>query len=77
MILGLPDPYQDPLVTSTDTGPDPAPDTQAKIVRKTLISMFCDLTFVFYQCSGSASVCFVPPGSASGSVIQRYGSEDA
>jgi hypothetical protein len=38
MILDLPDPQPDPLVTSTDTGPDSAPDPPAKIVRKTLIS---------------------------------------
>jgi hypothetical protein len=29
-----------------------------------------------YQCPESGSVCFKPPGSASGSVTQRYGSED-
>ncbi len=26
MLLGLPDPYPDPLITSTDPAPDPAPD---------------------------------------------------
>jgi hypothetical protein len=33
MILGLPDPHPDRLVTSTDTGPDLAPDPQAKILE--------------------------------------------
>jgi hypothetical protein len=33
MVLDLPDPHLDPLVISTDTGTDPAPDTQAKIVK--------------------------------------------
>jgi hypothetical protein len=36
MILDLPDPHLDLLVISTDTGTDPAPDTQAKIVKKNL-----------------------------------------
>ncbi len=36
----------------------------AKLIRKTLILLFCDFFLTFYQCSGSAS----------GSVRQRYGS---
>ncbi len=60
MFLRLPD----PLVTSTD--PAPAPDPSI---------------VTLYQCSGSGSrsvesVCFVTPGSASGSVWQRYRSKD-
>jgi hypothetical protein len=73
MFLGLRDPHQDPLITST-----------TKIVGKNpSLLLFCDffMNFLFfgrmmkmYQCSGSGFVPYVfgPPGSVS----QRYGSED-
>jgi hypothetical protein len=68
-VLGPPDPHPDPLVTITDPTPDPDPSIHHLL--------FCDF-MTFYQCSGSASGPYVfgPPGSASGSVRQRYGSED-
>ncbi len=81
MYLGLPDPHPDPLVTSTDPAPDPS--IIMKDSKKNL-EFYCSLTlWFFYQCSGSASVCgsedpyvLGSPGSVSGSVRQRYGSEE-
>ncbi len=44
MFLGLPDPYQDPFVTSTDTAPDPSIIIhQAKISKKNL-DFYCFVT---------------------------------
>ncbi len=80
MFPGLPDPHPDPLITSTD--PDQTSDPsiiKQKIARKTLISTVLSLLL-----SLKNDVCtsvphpfvFRPPGSAFGSVSQRYGSED-
>jgi hypothetical protein len=66
MFLGLPDPHPDSLVTSTD---------QAKIVGKPLISAFL-LYHFFTSVPDPGPYVFGPPGSTSGSVRQRYGSED-
>ncbi len=76
MFLSRPDPeHPDPLVTSTDPAPDPSIIKQNQY-KKPLFLLFCDFFKTFYQCPGSASVCFGHFGSASGSVSQKFGSED-
>jgi hypothetical protein len=83
MFLGLPDPHPDPLGTSTDTAQDPSIikhnskknlDFYCFVTSLTLLSLQNDENVLAFR-SGYGYV-FGPPGSAFGSVSQRYGSED-
>ncbi len=65
MFLGLPDLHPDPFVTIH----------QAKMGRKNLI-FYCFVTSLRLFTTVPDPYVFGPPGSASGSVRQRYGSED-
>jgi hypothetical protein len=77
--LGLPDPHPDPLITSTD--PDPSIIKQnSKKNRDFYCYVTSLLLFIFeewWKCTSVPSpdpYVFGPPGSASGSVGQRFGS---
>jgi hypothetical protein len=91
MFLGLPDPHPDPLVTSTDPGPDPSPDPapDPSIIKqkysKVNLAFYCFVTHLRLFTNApdphpdpdpSDPYDFRSPGSESGSIRQRYGSED-
>jgi hypothetical protein len=83
MFVRLPDPLPDPLVTSTDPAPDPS-IMQQKIVKNLDFHCFVTSLCLFIleeKCKGTGvsdpdPYIIGPPGSASESVSQRYGSED-
>jgi hypothetical protein len=86
MFSGLPGPHPDPLVTSTD--PDPTSDPsiiKQKTARKTLIDTVLSLLDDFLSLKNDVNVPVFrirkflglpDPHPESGSVNQRYGSED-
>ncbi len=77
--MGLPDPH--PLVTSKDPSPDLSASSENS---KKNLDFFCDFFMTFASVPDPADPdpdLYDPyvlghPGSASGSVSQRYGSED-
>jgi hypothetical protein len=85
MFLRLPDAHPDPLVASMDPAPNPSIFKQKS--RKTMISFYCFVYLLYDFLSlkndvvsvpnpDSYRYVFRPPGSVSGSVSQRYGSEE-
>ncbi len=60
MFFGLPDLHPDPLVTSTDTAPNPVPDPCIiKQIQQENLDFYWFVTSLFCYCSGSAgSLCF-------------------
>jgi hypothetical protein len=79
MFLGIADPYPDPLVTSSAPAPDQAKDPSI-IKKKPCFLLFCNFFVTFCSVPDPQPdldpYVFGHPGSASGSVNQRYGSED-
>ncbi len=74
MFLGFPDPHPDPLVTRIRILPSSSTNSKKNL------DFYCFVTslrlFTGVSDSHPYPYVFRPPGSASGSVRQRYGSED-